>query len=113
VRILLDECVHAAVKAAFAGHSAKTIAEMGWRGTEDGPLLAYPQDSFDAFVTIDQKLEHQRDLKKAKLGVIIAHVRSNELASHQSIFPALLEAASALKAGDVIHVRVNPVSRER
>ncbi len=56
MRILLDECVNAGVKAAFPGHAVKTVSEIGWQGSKDGPLLAYAQGSFDVFVTIDRKL---------------------------------------------------------
>lgn len=61
-----------------------------------------------SWVTIDHKPERQHDLKKLKLGVVIAHVRSNELTSYQSMFPELLEAATTVRAGEVIHVRANP-----
>ena len=60
MRILLDECVNAGVKAAFAGHEIKTVTEAGWRGAKDGPLLALAQKSFDVFVTIDRRFGRQK-----------------------------------------------------
>ena len=104
MRILLEECVHAGVKAAFPGHAVRTVSEISWRGSEDGPLLAYAQKSFDVFVTIDTKLERQHDLKRLRLGVVIVHVRSNEIGSYRPIFTALLKAAATVKAGEVVHV---------
>jgi len=104
VRILLDECVNSEVKAAFPGHAATTVSEIGWRGSKDSTLLTYAQGSFDVFVTIDRKLEQQHNLKEFRLGTVIAHVPSNEIRSYQPIFAALLKAAETVRAGDVIHV---------
>ena len=105
MRILLDECVHAGLKAAFPGHEVRTVTEMGWRGTKDGLLLVFAEISFDVFVTIDRKLEHQQNLKKLNLGVLVAHVRSNEIRSYRPIFAALLRAAETVKPGELIHVQ--------
>lgn len=104
MRILLDECVNAGVKAAFPGHSVKTVTEISWRSSKDGPLLAYVENSFDVFVTIDRKLERQHDLKKLRLGFVVAHVPNNEIASYRPIFNALLGAATTVKLGELVHV---------
>ena len=73
-------------------------------GTKDGSLLAYAQDSFDVFVTIDRKLERQHDLKKLRMGVVVARVPRNEIVAYRPIFAALLAAATRVKAGEIIHV---------
>jgi len=104
VRILLDECVNAGVKAAFPGHKVKTVAESGWGGSADGPLLAHAQKSFDVFVTIDRKLEHQHDLKRLRLGVVVVRVPDNQIGSYQVVSTELLKAAETVKRGQVIHV---------
>jgi len=39
--------VNSEVKAAFPGHAATTVSEIGWRGSKDSTLLTYAQDSFD------------------------------------------------------------------
>lgn len=104
MRILLDECVNSQVKTAFPGHAVRTVSETGWRGTKDSPLLTYAQGSFDVFVTIDRKLEQQHSLKELRLGIVLAHVPSNEIGAYQPIFAALLKAAEAVQAGEVVHV---------
>ena len=102
--ILLDECVHARVKAAFPGHVVQTVGEVGWRGTKDGPLLTLAQERFDIFVTIDRNLEYQQDLAKYKLRFVIARVPSNEIRSYRPIFAALLDAAERVEPGEVRRV---------
>jgi hypothetical protein len=96
--------VNAGVKAAFPGHSVRTVTEISWRGSKDGPLLAYAEKSFDVFVTIDRKLERQHDLGRLRLGFVVAHVPTNEMASYRPIFDPLLSAAASVKPGELVHV---------
>jgi predicted nuclease of predicted toxin-antitoxin system len=110
VRILIDECVHVGVKAAFPGHAVKTVSEIGWHSAKDGPLLAYAQERFDVFVTIDRKLERQHNLKELKLGFVLARVPNNKIESYRPIFAQLQRAAEDVKPGEVLHV-VHPQMR--
>ena len=79
MRILLDECVHLGVKAAFGLHIVQSVTEIGWRSSKDGRLLAFAQDEFDVFLKIDRSLEHQKNLTRLKLSFVVARVPSNEL----------------------------------
>lgn len=110
MRILLDECVNAGVKAAFPGHTVKTVAEIGWGGSGDDPLLTHAQESFDVFVTIDRKLEHQHNLKGLRLGFVLIRVPDNRIGSYRGIFAELSQAAETVKHGQVIHV-YSPLNR--
>jgi predicted nuclease of predicted toxin-antitoxin system len=104
VHILLDECVNAGLRAAFPGHAVRTVAEIGWRGSPDGPLLTYAQAHFDVFVTIDRNLEHQQNLRKLNLGFVIIRVPSNEITSYCPLFSEVQAAAENVRAGEVVHV---------
>ncbi len=103
MRILLDECVHVGVKGAFPGHSVSTVTETSGRSRKDVSLLAYAEEEFDIFVTIDRKLERQHNLKILKLGFVVARVPSNEIGSYRPIF-AEPKAAENVEPGEVIHV---------
>ncbi len=104
MRILLDECVHAGVRAAFPGHAVSTVTEAGWRGSKDGSLLTLAESGFDVFVTIDRKFEHQFDLHEFALGFIIVRVTSNTLVAYVASFDRLREAAETVRKGEVIHL---------
>jgi len=104
VRVLLDECVNTGVRAAFPGTDVKTVTEIGWRSSKDGPLLSFAQNSFDVFVTIDRKLEHQQNIGLLNLGIVVVHVRNNELNSYRALFEALLRAVKTVRAGQSIQV---------
>ena len=104
MRILLDECVNAGVRAAFPKHPVRTVAEMGWQSRKDPELLLDAERSFDVFVTIDRKIELQQDLTRFRLGFVIARVRSNLIAEFLPIFEQLREAAEKVKPGEIIQV---------
>jgi len=104
VRILLDECVHAGVRAAFPGHSVSTVSEVGWRSSKDNSLLGLAERQFDVFVTIDRKIEHQIDLRRFALGFVIIRVASNTLAAYLPGFDRLQLAAETVCKGEVIHL---------
>jgi hypothetical protein len=104
VRILINECVHVGVKSAFSGHLVKTVTEIGWRSSKDGPLLTKAQDQFDVFVTIDRNLERQRNLAKRKMGIVVVRVPSNEIGYREPLFEQLKAAAETVGPGQVIYV---------
>lgn len=111
MRILLDECVHVGVKAAFSGHIVKSVTETSWRSSKDGPLLAFAQDEFDVFVTIDRNLEHQQNLARLKLGFVVVRVPSNELAYYLPLFKQLRTASETVKKGAVTYVLAQQTKR--
>ncbi len=104
MRVLLDECVNPRVREAFPNHEIQTVQSMGWAGITNGKLIALAQQSFDVFVTVDQNLEHQQNLSKLKLGLIVVTVPDNNIKYFRPIFSRLLTAAESVRPGQVIHV---------
>ena len=104
MRILLDECVHAAVRTAFPNHSVRTVSEMGWRGIPDAQLIAIADGKCDVLVTIDRSIEREAQLSRIGFGVVIAHVSSNRLVAYQPVFEDLLRAVETVKPGELVHV---------
>ena len=104
MRILLDECVHAGVRAAFPGHSVSTVTEAGWRGSNDASLLSLAERRFDVFVTIDRNFEHQIDLRAIAMGFVIVRVNSNMLGAYVPSFDRLRSAVEEVRKGEVIHL---------
>ena len=77
---------------------------------KDGPLLNFAQDRFDVFVTVDRRLESQNDLRKFRLGFIVARVPNNRLDGFEPIFERLNAAAAKVGRGQIMHV-VSPELR--
>ena len=71
MRILLDESLPRRLRAAFPGHEVVTVAEAGWSGRQNGELLQLAAEGFDLFVTADQNLQYQRNLRNLPLSVAV------------------------------------------
>ena len=60
MRILLDESLPRPLARLLTEHEVRTVAAMGWAGTRNGELLQLAAGEFEALLTADQNLEHQR-----------------------------------------------------
>lgn len=69
MKILLDENLPKKLKINFAAeHEVFTVRKKGWNGKENGELLGLMTlDGFDAFVTIDENLQHQQNSRDFRL----------------------------------------------
>ena len=89
----------------LSGHEARTVAEMGWVGTKNGPLLRRAAMEFDVFVTVDQGIEFQQSLADLDLAVIIMAAASNDIDDLRPLMPRVLSAIATATSGDVVVVR--------
>ena len=79
MRVLLDECVPRKLRRELPGHDVLTVTERGWSGVKNGELLALAEAEFDVFLTVDQNLKFQQNLKALRIGVILLVARNNRL----------------------------------
>ena len=71
MRILLDEQLPRQLIPYLKGHDAFTVRQQGWDGLKNGALLKEAATAgFEVFLTADQNLEIQQNLKKAELFVV-------------------------------------------
>ena len=99
MRVLLDECVNPRVRYAFSKHEVRTVREMGWGGITNGKLMVLAQQGFDIFVTVDQNLEHQQNVAKLMLGLIIVAVPDNNIKYFTPVFAELQKSAESVRPG--------------
>jgi hypothetical protein len=104
VRILLDESPPRPLAWLQPGHEVTTVSEVGWIGTRNGELLKLAAGSFDAFVTADRNLEHQRNLVTLPIALVVLVAPTNRIESLQPLIPALLRTLEALTPRQLIHV---------
>jgi len=87
-------------------HSVRTVAEMSWRGTKNGALLRRMREAgFGAMVTADRHIEHQQNIARSGLGLVVMHpgrVRIQELVP---LATSVVAALDAVQPGAVVHVR--------
>jgi hypothetical protein len=104
MKVLLDECVPRKLRLELSEHEVLTVTEQGWSGIKNGKLLALAEEEFDVFLTVDQNLKYQQNLKTFNIGIILLVARNNRL---KTLLPLMIEAREALekiKAGNFIRV---------
>ena len=91
MKILLDEALPKRLKKHFPGHVVKTVADMGWRGKQNGELMSHIADKFDVFVTPDQNMIYQINLRHAVVPNFVLKASSNRYDDLKLMIPALLK----------------------
>jgi hypothetical protein len=74
MKVLLDECVPRKLRRELPDHEVFTVTERGWSGIKNGKLLALAEVEFDVFLTVDQNLKYQQNLKAFNIGIIMNYL---------------------------------------
>jgi predicted nuclease of predicted toxin-antitoxin system len=106
-KLPLDECVNPRLRQAFPDHEVLTVGEANWRALPDSKLLAEAQRRCDVLVTTDKGFEHEHNLKKLALGIVIVHVERNRMEHYPPLLADLAQAVEHIKPGEVVHVGVS------
>lgn len=77
---------------------------MGWGSKSNGELLALAQEEFDAFIMLDKNLEHQQNMIKVDIPVILLIARRSRIDYLEPLVPRMLESLQSLKQGQVIRI---------
>lgn len=80
MKILLDECVTKHLKSYLGEHVVSTVREMNWGGIKNGKLMTLcVQHNFEVLLTIDKNLQHQQNLDKYPLAIVILNTTSSKI----------------------------------
>ena len=80
MRVLLDENLNWRLVRYFDPDChVTTVDRQGWKGKRNGELLEQAAETFDVLVTMDKSIEHQQNISKYAIGVILISARSNRL----------------------------------
>ena len=97
-RVLLDENVDSQLKPLFGEDlEVRTIEEQGWAGLKNGELLRAASEVFDLFVTMDQNLPYQQNLKLLDVAVVVIRSVSNAFVD---VAPLMSEVNAAVRAAE-------------
>ncbi len=99
MRVLLDENLPRKLKHELIEHEVKTVPEMGWAGKKNGELLRLMEPLFDVFVTLDQNLSYQQNLKQNTIAIVMLRAISNRLADLLPLVPELQNELNAIQPG--------------
>jgi len=101
MRVLLDSNVPRAFATLLPGHRTQTTHQRRWSDLDDGPLLDAAEREFDAFVTMDQNLQYQQNLRDRQLRIIVLRARRNSLPVLAPLAPAVLAALAEMPVGEL------------
>ena len=80
MRVLLDEQLPRQLAQYMVGHDVRTVQQQSWAGLKNGALLAAAEAAgFPVLLTGDQNLEHQQNLTKRTLDVVVPVPRQRTL----------------------------------
>jgi hypothetical protein len=105
VRVLLDESLPRQLARVIPDHDVRTVVQMGWASIENGELLDLAVAAgFEAFVTADRNVEHQQNIARIGLGLVVLVGRSNRREHMMPLAPQVATALETLRPGQIIHV---------
>lgn len=89
MKILLDECVTKHLKPHITGHQVSTVRELGWSGVKNGKLMSLcVEHNFDILLTIDKNLQHQQNLEKHPITIVILNSITSKVEELIAFLPA-------------------------
>ena len=74
---------------------------MGWASKRNGELLRLAELEFDAFLTVDRKLQYQQNLSAFNIAVVVMVAPTNSLLDLEPLIPKVLAALPGAKPGQV------------
>ena len=105
MRILLDEQLPRQLAPYLKGHDVRTVQQQGWAGLKNGVLLEQAAAvGFEVFLTSDQNIEFQQNLKKAELFVVVLVALTNKLEDLLPLVPPVLVALKDPVPGRLVRI---------
>jgi predicted nuclease of predicted toxin-antitoxin system len=97
MKLLLDENVSHRLRPLLPGHEVFTVKFMGWRGVQNGKLLALAaSNGFDALITLDAGIQYQQNVVSLPCSVVILTSPSGAIDHLKPLIPTLLKSLSAV-----------------
>ena len=105
MKILLDECLPLDFRHSFPTHDAHTAQWAGLKGKKNGELLrAAEVAGYDALLTVDQGIPHQRSSAGQRLAIILVRSRTNQIEDLAPLVDAILRALETIQPGETTAV---------
>lgn len=104
MRVLLDECLPRRLAREIQNHDVATVPEVGWAGKTNGELLGLINGQFDVFITIDQSLTYQQNIRDAEVAIVMLVAVNNRLETLRPLIPEILENLDMIHPGDIVRI---------
>lgn len=104
MRVLLDEQMPRDLVAELTGHDVRTVGQIGWKGLDNGELLARASEQFGALVSMDKSMPAQQDISNLAIGLVLIRAASNRIEALRPLIPDIQAALDQLRPGEVRRV---------
>jgi hypothetical protein len=104
MRILLDECAPWPLHRLLTSHECLTVQACGWAGIQNGKLLELAETRFDIFITTDQNLRYQQNLRSRRIAII--ELSTNKLRRIANSAAMIREAIDLIKPGEYLRLEI-------
>src|SRR5947207_683331 len=98
MKILLDECVPWPIRRILTGHTCTTAQHCGWTSVKNGELLRLAESDFALFITSDQGLSYQQNLKGRTIAIL--ELSTNKLRRLIAAADLIKSAVGAIQPGE-------------
>lgn len=106
MRILIDECLPAGLRAIFAGagHECETARRAGFGSKKNGELLSLATGRWDVLLTSDRRMKYQQNMTGRSVAVVVLCAKSNRLPDLLPLMPACRQALLSISPGQIVEV---------
>lgn len=106
MKILIDECLPAALKGILAalGHECETVRRAGYGSKKNGELLTLAAGQWDVLLTSDRNIKHQQNMTSRNVSILILCAKSNRMKDLLPLMPLCDDALRSIKVGQVVEV---------
>jgi predicted nuclease of predicted toxin-antitoxin system len=104
MRILLDENIPRRLKFDFnIDDEVSTVQDMNWQGKKNGELMGLMTlAGFDVFITMDKNLQHQQNIKRFSIQIIILDALDSKYKTLQSLIIKVTKALNGKISGQIL-----------
>lgn len=81
-----------------------TVTQSGWTGLENGELLRVAAEKFAVFLTADQNIEFQQNVRTLPLSVIVLIARNDTFETLRRLMPEVLNHLERLEPRSLVKV---------
>ena len=106
MRILIDECLPAAMKETLTalGHECETVRRAGYGSKKNGELLTLAEGQWDVLLTSDRNIKYQQNVTGRNVAILILCAKSNRMEDLLPLMPACTQALLSIQSGQVVEV---------
>ena len=104
MKILLDECVPLPLRKLLVGHECYSAQQMGWKSIKNSQLLALAEAQFDLFITSDQGLAYQQNLRGRRIAIL--QLSTNKLRPIQAAAAQVRSAIETISPAEFRRIEI-------